>query len=179
MTQRTRDQVLALSVLFLLAQAAVAAQLDPNGPATARGHASSRKLQGANIFPLNVGVTANIGGVSIPLSLPLFGGIGAAATESPKKFYRVNCDNPRPTFVVWPGESQCSCCCQGPNHNLDARDQTAWILSGPGQTNTGLSGVIDLQQHCMTKTSRLHCCMPLPNSSTSLARMYGTSCLDV
>lgn len=122
MTPRTRDQCLALSVLFLLVQAAAAAQLDPSGPTTAQNHASSRKLQGANFLPFKAGITANIAGVSIPLTLPLFGGIGAAAAESPKKFYKVNCDNPRPTFVMWPGKILSVCCW---------RDQTAWSLSGP------------------------------------------------
>lgn len=76
------------------------------GAAVAAGpDAAHRKLQRASfIGPLQA--TVNIAGVSIPLSIPsLLGGVGTPSTDSPRRFFRVSCDNPRPTFVAVPGLS--------------------------------------------------------------------------
>lgn len=71
-----------------------------------------RKLKSASLFPMLSGsVSGNIpispgSGVTVPFSIQLpFGGTtGTPSPTSPKRYYKVNCDNPRPTFIVVPGE---------------------------------------------------------------------------
>lgn len=99
-----RDQSAAVVLLALLIAGAVADAIHPAEPLPVH-HARSRKLQGVSIIP--TGITANIAGTSIPLSLPnLLGGTGTPSQDSPRKFYRVSCDKPKPTFVVVPGRHQ-------------------------------------------------------------------------
>lgn len=47
---------------------------------------------------------AAMSGMNIDVGHLLFGGPGAPSTPSPQRFVKANCDNPKPTIVLVPGE---------------------------------------------------------------------------
>lgn len=100
-----------------------------------------RRLQRASIIaPLVAGsITANLpisplSSVTAPFTLPLmFGGQpGTPSPASPKRYYKMSCDNPRPTFVIVPGA------------RVAARHRV-WLRDGLGQAAQWLQL---LARHC-------------------------------
>jgi hypothetical protein len=51
---------------------------------------------------------AAMNGQTVDIGHLLFGGPGVPSTPSPQRHYQVNCENPRPTIVLVPGEDNSS-----------------------------------------------------------------------